>query len=75
MDQNIITALISGACAAIPSIIATIVVNSKSRALMEYRIDQLDKKVEKHNNVIERTFKLEEEVHVIEEKIHMYHHD
>ncbi len=30
--------------------------------LMMYRIEQLEKKVEKHNGVIERTFKLEGEV-------------
>lgn len=28
--------------------------------LMSYRIEQLEKKVEKHNNLIERTYKLEE---------------
>lgn len=27
--------------------------------LIKYRIEQLEKKVEKHNNLIERTFKLE----------------
>lgn len=30
--------------------------------LMKYRIEQLEKKVEKHNNVLERTFVLEEKV-------------
>lgn len=30
--------------------------------LMMYRIEQLEKKVEKHNGVIERTYKLEGEV-------------
>lgn len=30
-----------------------------SNKLTIYRIDQLEKKVEKHNNVIERTFELE----------------
>lgn len=32
---------------------------SKTRALIEYKLDQLTKRVDKHNNVIERTFKLE----------------
>lgn len=27
--------------------------------LMNYRIEQLEKKVEKHNNIVERTYKLE----------------
>ena len=30
--------------------------------LMAYRVEQLEKKVEKHNGVIERTFKLEGEM-------------
>ncbi|MBO0450748.1 hypothetical protein [Candidatus Enterococcus murrayae] len=30
-----------------------------SNKLTVYRIEQLEKKVEKHNNVIERTYKLE----------------
>lgn len=75
MELNIIAELIGGLCVAVPTVIATIVANNKSRALMEYRIDQLDKKVEKHNNVIERTFHLEEEVHVLEEKVRGYHHE
>lgn len=30
-----------------------------SQNLTKYKIDQLEKKVEKHNNVVERTYKLE----------------
>lgn len=34
--------------------------NRKAAALMDYRLSQLEKKVDKHNNMIERTYKLEE---------------
>ena len=37
--------------------------------LMSYRIEQLEKKVEKHNSVIERVFKLEQKVSDIEDHI------
>lgn len=37
--------------------------------LMSYRIEQLEKKVEKHNSVIERVFKLEQKVSDMEEHI------
>lgn len=37
--------------------------------LIKYRIDQLEKKVEKHNSVITRTFILEEDVKYIKEDI------
>ena len=42
--------------------------------LINYRIEQLEKKVEKHNKVIERTYKLEEEETLIEEKIKVINH-
>ena len=40
-----------------------------SSKLTNYRIEQLEKKVEEHNNVVKRTYKLEEEQKVEEEKI------
>ena len=39
-----------------------------------YRIDQLEKKVEKHNNVIERVYALEKQEAVIEEEIKVANH-
>ncbi len=36
--------------------------NSKTTALLSYRMEQLEKKVEKHNSVVERTYKLEKDV-------------
>ena len=36
--------------------------NRKQTVLMEYRIKQLEDKVDKHNQVIERTYKLEQKV-------------
>lgn len=75
MDNTVIVAIISGLCVSVPSVIATISSNNKAQALMNYKIDELDKKVEKHNKVIERTFNLENEVHILEEKMKLYHHD
>jgi cell division protein FtsX len=37
--------------------------------LTNYRIEQLEKKVEKHNQVVERVYILEKEAAVIEEEI------
>lgn len=42
--------------------------------LTNYRIEQLEKKVEAHNKVVERTYKLEEEQKVEEEKIKVINH-
>ena len=37
-------------------------------ALMEYKLDALTKSVDKHNNIIERTYQLEEQKALHEEK-------
>lgn len=42
--------------------------------LTNYRIEQLEKKVEKHNSVIERVYKLEKQEAVIEEEIKVANH-
>lgn len=42
--------------------------------LMSYRIEQLERKVEKHNNLVERTYKIEEDVKLHEEKIKVANH-
>ena len=41
----------------------------KTRALMEYKLDELTKRVEKHNSVVERTYVLEEKVRVANHRI------
>lgn len=67
--EAIITAIIGGVCVAVPNIIATLTSNKKSTALITYRVNELEKKVEKHNSVVERTFRLEEDIKNIQEDI------
>ncbi|WP_337803920.1 hypothetical protein [Clostridium sp.] len=45
-----------------------------SSKLTTYRIQQLENKVEKHNTVIERTYKLEETEAVMQEQIRVANH-
>lgn len=40
-----------------------------SAALIDYRIGQLEAKVDRHNSMIERTYRLEENQAVLEERI------
>lgn len=61
--------LISGLCVAVPSIIATIVTNRKSNALLTYRIDQLEVEQKKHNNLIDRMYKVESRVTLLEDEM------
>lgn len=67
--NEVVVAIISGLCVAIPSIIATISTNKKNNDLVIYRIDELDKKVKEHNSLVERMFNVEKRMAVIEEKL------
>ncbi len=48
--------------------------NRKSAALIAYRLEQLEKKVAKHNGLVERTYRLEESAAVFEEKLKVANH-
>lgn len=65
MDTEVVTALIALAGSAIGTF-AGIAVNSR---LTAYRLEQLEKKVEKHNSVVERTFILEEKMKVTNHRL------
>lgn len=62
MDTSIIVALITGGVTLIGTIISVYSMNSKTL----YRIEQLEKKMDKHNSVIERTYHLEKRVEVLD---------
>jgi xanthosine utilization system XapX-like protein len=47
-----------------PLIVALVGIISNSK-LIGYRIDQLEKKVTKHNNIVERTYKLESDMETV----------
>lgn len=48
--------------------------NRKSSALIAYRMEQLEEKVNRHNSLIERTYRLEEQEQLMEEKIKVANH-
>ena len=49
--------------------IAADVKHAETITLVEYRLDQLTKQVEKHNNLVERTYKLEEQLKAVDHRI------
>lgn len=65
MTEGIIIALITGGLAVIGNMIIVVVNNSKTL----YRIEVLEKKVEKHNNFIERMYVAETEITELKEDI------
>ncbi len=70
MDSTITIALISF----FGTLIGTFGGIVTSNKLTTYRIEQLEKKVEKHNNVIERVYELEKEKAVFEEDLKVANH-
>ena len=58
MDYSLVISLIGTSVGTFAGILA-------SNKLTNYRIAQLEKKVDKHNSVIHRTYKLEQEVEIL----------
>lgn len=65
MTPEALHALINAIAVIVSGLISAIVSNK----LMAYRIEQLEKKVDKHNSVIDRTYHLEAQVEVLENEI------
>ena len=65
MTEGIIIAILS----LIGTLAGSYFSNRAGQKLIAYRLEQLEAKVDKHNMVIERTYKLEEETAVLDEKI------
>ena len=74
MSETVIVAMISPLISAAAAIIVGAMSNAKTKALIEYKLDELTKKVEKHNSIIDRTYKLEEQTALQEEKIKVANH-
>ena len=81
MDSAILSALISGGAAILVCVINNFFVMKKTQkanqdniVLISYRLEQLERKVDKHNNLIERTYELEKKVDLHSEKISVANH-
>ena len=70
MNETVAVALLSLA----GTLIGAYLANRKSAALVAYRLEQLESKVGKHNQVIERTYVLEESVSLLDERIKVANH-
>ena len=70
MPAEVITAALS----LVGTLVGTLGGIALSSNLTNSRIEQLEKKVEKHNNLITRTYKLEQEFAVMDEKVKVANH-
>jgi TolA-binding protein len=78
-------AVIVGIITAVAAVVCQIIISMSGRSaaqreraesnrLIVYRLDQLETKVDKHNNVIERVYQLEKDADVIKEQIKVANH-
>ena len=63
--ESVIAALVTG----VLTLAGVLVSNSRSRAVMEVKIDNLTRQVEKHNRMVERTYALEQDVAVVKAEV------
>lgn len=65
----VLVQLIIGLATPLVTLIGVLIANSKAQALTEYKIEELSQRVDKHNNLIERTYHIEEKLKVVETKL------
>ncbi|MEE1061465.1 MAG: hypothetical protein UH080_06540 [Ruminococcus sp.] len=70
MNNEIMVAMLS----LLGTLVGTLAGIWTSSRLSVYRIEQLEKKVDKHNNLIERVYRLEKQSAVTEEEIRVANH-
>ena len=59
--ESIVVALIGGAV----TLAGVVFSNSRSRAVLEQKVDELSRRVEKHNCLVERTYRLERDMALV----------
>lgn len=81
MDGSIWVAIITGAFTFAGVVITVIAGNNKTSkqlkeqsAMMLYRIEQLEKKQDKHNTLIERMYNVEDKIHLFDERLKVANH-
>ena len=70
MSEAVLVAIITGGI----TLVGTALSNWLNHSKTIYRIDQLEKKVEKHNGVIERVYELEKHEAVTGETVEVMNH-
>lgn len=70
MSETIIVAVLGF----LATLVGAYLANRKSSALIAYKLELLEKKVDLHNTVIERTYALERRADVVAEQIKVANH-
>ena len=70
MSEAVIVALLGVA----GTLTGAYLANKKTSAVIAYRLEALEKKVDRHNSVIERTYELEKRAALVTEQIKVANH-
>lgn len=74
MTETVATALISGGVTLLVCLLTNHYQQSQVMAVLQVKLEELTRQVNKHNQLVERTYRLEEQMHVHEEKIKVANH-
>lgn len=69
-----ISAIIVAILSLFGTLIGAYLANRKTVALIAYRLEELEKKVQAHNNLVERVYRLEQGEEVTSERIKVINH-
>lgn len=67
-------AVLAAAVTGVLTLIGVIVSNSRSKAVLELKIDTLSERVRQHNEVVSRTYALEQQMAVVRNDIETLYH-
>lgn len=70
MTEAIIVAIITG----VMTLVGVLISNSKKDAVVEERLEQLRSEVKKHNQLIERTYNLEDRANRVDDELKRVNH-
>ena len=74
MTETVVTALITGGVTLLVCLLTNHYQQSRVMAILQVKLEELTRQVDKHNSVGERTYRLEEQLCVHEEKIKVANH-
>lgn len=74
VDIMDLTSILVAVITALGSFAGVYFANRKTQALVLYRLQQLETAVNRHNQVVERVYKLEERAEVTDERIRVANH-
>ncbi|MBQ9851736.1 MAG: hypothetical protein IJO69_01050 [Ruminiclostridium sp.] len=69
MGENLMIALVTGGVTLAVCIINNFLQQSRTRALLEYKLSELIQRVNKHNDLVERTYRLEEKTNELTRRL------